>query len=273
MRTSAIYRLLAAAALMMSAFCTSAHAQVDRRDVRAGNRKFRKEDYRNAEIDYRKGVAKDTLSLAAQYNLASTQYLQGDYEGAGKSLDAVKDVAAAPVGGKSHLFEYNFNRGDVALQKKDYQTAVEAFKKALLECPDDLDAKESYIYAKKKLEDQQQNGGGGQNDQNKDQNQDQNNDQNQNDQNQDNQDQNNQDQNQDKNDQDKDNQDQDGNNQDQNDRNQNNDQGQQPQESKISPQQAQQMLKAIQAKEKDTQDKVKKEKAALLKSRQKEKNW
>lgn len=270
MRTSAIYRLLAAAALTMSAFCTSAHAQVDRRDVRAGNRKFRKEDYRNAEIDYRKGVAKDTLSLAAQYNLASTQYLQGDYEGAGKSLDAVKDVAAAPVGGKSHLFEYNFNRGDVALQKKDYQTAVEAFKKALLECPDDLDAKESYIYAKKKLEDQQQNGGGGQNDQNNDQNQDQNNDQNQNDQNQD---QNNQDQNQDKNDQDKDNQDQDGNNQDQNDRNQNNDQGQQPQESKISPQQAQQMLKAIQAKEKDTQDKVKKEKAALLKSRQKEKNW
>jgi Ca-activated chloride channel homolog len=33
------------------------------------------------------------------------------------------------------------------------------------------------------------------------------------------------------------------------------------------------MLKAVQAKEKETQDKVKKEKAALLKSKQKEKNW
>ena len=33
------------------------------------------------------------------------------------------------------------------------------------------------------------------------------------------------------------------------------------------------MLKAIQAKEKETQEKVNKEKAALLKSRQKEKNW
>lgn len=42
---------------------------------------------------------------------------------------------------------------------------------------------------------------------------------------------------------------------------------------KISPQQAQQMLKAIQAKEKETQEKVNKEKAAVLKSRQKEKNW
>ncbi len=42
---------------------------------------------------------------------------------------------------------------------------------------------------------------------------------------------------------------------------------------KISPQQAQQMLRAIQAKEKETQDKVNKEKAEALKSRQKEKNW
>ena len=33
------------------------------------------------------------------------------------------------------------------------------------------------------------------------------------------------------------------------------------------------MLQAIQAQEKDTQDKFKKEKAAKLKSKQKEKNW
>ena len=33
------------------------------------------------------------------------------------------------------------------------------------------------------------------------------------------------------------------------------------------------MLQAVQAKEKDTQDKVNKQKALLLKSREKEKNW
>ena len=33
------------------------------------------------------------------------------------------------------------------------------------------------------------------------------------------------------------------------------------------------MIQAIQAKEKETQDKVNKEKAALLKSRQRDKNW
>ena len=58
----------------------------------------------------------------------------------------------------------------------------------------------------------------------------------------------------------------------------NNQDQQEPQQSpeeqpKISPQAAQQMLQAIQAKEKETQDKVKKEKAAALKARQKDKNW
>ena len=50
-------------------------------------------------------------------------------------------------------------------------------------------------------------------------------------------------------------------------------QGQGQGDAKISPQQAQQMLNAIQAREKETQDKVNKEKAAVLKSRQKDKNW
>ena len=219
----------------------TASAQVDRHDVRAGNRKFNKEEYKQAEIDYRKAVVKDSLSVAGEYNLASALYRQEDFDGAGKALDAIKDLA--PV--SEYAGDYYFNQGNIALQKEDYASAVESFKQSLLLNPGDLDAKENYIYAKKKLQDQQ-NGGGGQD--NQDQNQDQ--------------DQDNQDQNH--------NQDQDNQNQNQ-DQNQN--QSQQPQDQKISPQQAQQMLQAIQAKEKETQDKVKKEKAELLRSKQKEKNW
>ena len=221
-------------------------AQVDRREVRAGNRKFGREKYKEAEIDYRKAVLKDSLSVAAEYNLASSLYRQEDYENADKALQTIKDVAPA----SAHASDYHFNAGDVALQKKDYKAAVDAFRAALLLTPDDLDAKENYIYAKKMLENQQ-GGGGGNDNQNQDQ-QDQNQDQ----QNQ-NQDQDQQDQNQ---------------NQDQQNQDQNQDQ-QDQQEPRISPQQAQQMLKAIQAKEKETQDKVNKEKAAVLQSKQKEKNW
>lgn len=230
-------------------------AQVDRHDVRAGNRKFKKEDWREADISYRKALVKDSTSVAANYNLANTAYRQKNYDEAGKLLDRIKDSAPA----SSHVSDYWFNAGDVALAKKDYQAAVNAFKSALLANPSDLEAKENYIYAKKKLEDQQKNGGG-QNDQNQNQDQNQNN--------QDNKDQQNDQQN-DQNQQNKQN-----NSQDQNNnqgQNQNGQSGQQP--VKISPQQAQQMLKAIQAKEKETQDKVNREKAEALKSRQKEKNW
>ena len=220
-------------------------AQTDKREVRAGNRKFSKEEYKAAEIDYRKAVLKDSLSVAGEYNLASSLYRQQDWDGAGKALQTVKDIAP----GTENAARWHYNTGDVALQKKDYASAVKAFREALLLDPGDLDAKENYIYAKLMLQNQQNGGGGGGGDQdNQDQNQQQ--DQNQN-------------QNQDQQQQDQDQQD----NQDQQDS-----QEQQSQQ-QISPQQAQQMLQAIQAKEKETQDKVNKEKAAALKSRQKDKNW
>lgn len=226
------------AVLFFLSLALAAAGQADKRDVRAGNRKFRKGEFKEAEIDYRKAVLKDSTSVKAQYNLASSLYRQEDYEGAGKALSAI-----APEGAPASC---HFNSGDVALKRKDYAAAVQAFRNALLLDPDDLDAKENYIYAKKMLQNQQeqQNGGGGQ-DENQDRNQDQN---------QDRQDQNQQ------------------GNQDKQD-NGDGQQGQQQPQAGISPQQAQQMLKAVQAKEDETRSKVEKEKAALLQSRQKEKNW
>lgn len=210
-------------------------AQVDRREVRQGNRRFGKEDYGAAELLYRKALVKDSLSVAACYNLASSLYRQGNFDGAREAISALsgQDLAA----------DAHYNSGDIALQLKDYAGAVEAFKQALLKNPGDLDAKENYIYAKKMLENSQ-------NDQN-----------------------------------------QQGGGQDDQDKQNNDSPGQQPQpepgpdnengdgngnsaaQPAISPQQAQQMLNAVQAREQQTRDKVDREKAALLKSRQKEKNW
>lgn len=230
-------------------------AQVDRREVRKGNREFKKGDYRNADIDYRRAVVKDSTSLAAQYNLANTLYKSGDYAQAASTYEKVKDAASA----SDYSADWNYNVGNAAASQQNWQAAVDAYKEALLRNPGDLDAKENYIYARKMLQNQQNN---------------QNQDQNQDDQNQDNQDQNqnqNQEQNQDQNqNQNQDNDQNKDQNRDQNKDNQDNQQGQQP---KITPQAAQQLLQAIQAKEKETQEKVNKEKAEALKSRQKEKNW
>lgn len=255
------FRYILVVSMLLSVALT-ASAQVDRHDVRAGNRKFRKDNWKEADISYRKALVKDSTSVAANYNLANTLYRQENYEEAGKLMKKIGDNASA----SANAADYWYNTGDIAIAKKDWQGAVNAFKEALLKNPSDMDAKENYIYAKKMLENQQKNGGNGDGQDNQDQN---------------NQNQNGQDQNKDQNnDQNKDGQNKD-QNQNQN-QNQNNDQGnggqqpqqgQQGQEGKISPQQAQQMLRAIQAKEKETQDKVNKEKADALKSRQKEKNW
>ena len=175
MRKIIEYIILAFALLLAS---ISAAAQTDRREVRSGNRQFRKENFTRAEIDYRKALVKDSSSFAASYDLANSLYRQNNFEEAGKTLEKVKDIA--PMNPNSS--DYYYNLGNVACQKKDWQAAVDAYKQSLLRNPADVDAKENYIYAKLMLKNQ---GGGGndKNNQNQDQNQ-QNQNQNQQNQNQ-----------------------------------------------------------------------------------------
>lgn len=215
-------------------------AQEDKKDVRRGNKDYRKSNFKEAEIDYRKALLKDSTSFAATYDLANALYSQKDYEGAANTLEKLSKSAPD----SRYADRYYFNKGNVSLQKKDYKTAVDDFKQALLRDAGDLQAKESYIYAKKMLENQE-NGEEGEPNQDK---QDQNGD-----------DQQNQDQQQ---------------NQQPSDGQQDSQEGEgQAQQQQISAQQAQQILKAIQAKEKETQEKVEKAKAQNEKSRQKDKNW
>lgn len=214
----------------------SLFAQEDKKDVRRGNKDYRKSNFKEAEIDYRKALLKDSTSFAATYDLANALYSQKDYEGAANTLEKLSKSAPE----SQYADRYYFNKGNVSLQKKDYKTAVDDFKQALLRDAGDLQAKESYIYAKKMLENQEN---GGEGEPNQDQ-QDQNGDEQQN-------------QNQQSSDGQQDKQEGEG----------------QAQQQQISAQQAQQILKAIQAKEKETQEKVEKAKAQNEKSRQKDKNW
>ena len=76
-------------------FCSlSVFAQADRSDVRAGNRKYRHRQYKEAEIDYRKALDKDSTSLTARYDLASSLYSRS----AGRRRRA---PASAPASGRA----------------------------------------------------------------------------------------------------------------------------------------------------------------------------
>ena len=230
------YSRLVICCIALGAFSCGLWAQEDKKEVRKGNSDYGRANYKEAEIHYRKAMVKDSTSFAAIYDLANALYAQKDYEGAKNTFDKISEQAGDNVYGD----RYFFNKGNTSLQRKDYASAVEDFKQSLLRDPSDIQAKESYIYAKKMLEKQQNKNSDDKDKQQQDNKQDQNQNQNQNNQ-----------------------------NQPQEQEQQEGDNSQQ----EISAQQAQQMLRAIQAKEKETQEKVEKAKAQKAKTRQKEKNW
>ena len=219
-------------------------AQSMGKSVRKGNREFRKGEYEDAYIRYRKALEADSTSTVALYDIGNSFYKMEQFD---KAVENYKKIQPGPDE------RVPYNTGNALLQQKDYKGAMEAYIQALVINPDDMEAKENYAYALEMLRNQPPEGQQGGGEDNQDQNQqDQQNQQNQQDQNEDQQDQN-EDQQQDQ-------------NQDQQDL-------QQEQPVEISKDQAERMLQAIQDKEKQTQDKVNEEKARAAKSRQKDKNW
>lgn len=219
----------------------SVSGQVDRKYIRSGNRAYQKGEIENAEIDYRRALEKDSGSLYAKYNLGNLMHKKGNNEEALKMVAGLSDSTDNLLY-NSGLFH---NMGNYALGMKNYKEAIEFYKSSLRINPSDMETKSNLAYAQKMLKDEQEN-----QDQNQDQDQDQEKDKENEDQDDEKDDNKKQDQNKDQQDENKD----------------------QPQP-KISPQTAQQMLQAIQNKEKETQEKVKKEKAKILQEKQKEKNW
>lgn len=210
-------------------------AQPERGEIRSGNRAYSKGNLERAEIDYRRALEQNPGSVHAIYNLGNVLHKRGNSAEAEKLVTAIKD--SLPDAGVAPKVFHNL--GNYALDQKKYSEAVEYYKSSLRLNPDDDETRSNLAYAQKMLKNEQDKQQ--QNQDNKDNKDDHNKDQ----QNQDNKDQN---QDQDKKDQ------------------------QQPPPS-ITPQAAQQMLQAIQNKERETQEKVNKEKAKVLQGRQKEKNW
>ncbi|GHT12635.1 hypothetical protein AGMMS4956_07550 [Bacteroidia bacterium] len=240
----------------------------ERKDVRTGNKAYKKGDYAAAEIDYRRALDKAAESANVKYNLGNALLQQLDSAAlqnpnAKEQLKEVRGYYESLAETGEDLVQRanaNFNVGNTYLLEQDFKSAVEAYKKALRLHPSDVEAKENLVFAQAMSQNpppQQQ--------QQQQQNQDK-----QDDKDKDKQDQNQQ-QNQDQqNDKDKQNKDQ---QQQPNEQNQDEQQEQQEQSTNISKDDAQRMLQAIEQQEKETQDKVKKEKAQKTKQRSSGKNW
>jgi len=221
MKRTLIYIMLLCPALLF--------AQKESPDVRKGNRQYNKEQYTDAEIQYRKGLDKNNNSFEAHFNLGDALFKQEKYPEAAEEFQKAGALLQPKNGkysdaDKKKLAQVWHNLGNSLYAQQQYDKAVGAYKNSLMANPKDDETRYNLIKAMQMLQQQQQQ------------------------QNQDNQDQQQQ--------QDQQNQQQQQEQQQQED---NQDQQQPQNQPEMDREQAEQILQALEQDEQDTQDKAKRQ--------------
>ena len=145
-------------------YSSVAFAQKEAGDVRRGNREYRKQNFTEAEVDYRRGLEANKDSYEAHYNLGDALFKQDKYaeaqtefETAAKMLDRKED--------KERFAKAMHNIGNCNFARQQYDKAVAAYQDALRANPKDNDTRYNLVKAMELLQQQQQQ----QQQQNKDQ--------------------------------------------------------------------------------------------------------
>ena len=121
------------------------------------------EDFTLAEMEYRKAISKDPANAVGPYNLGNAYYKNGKFsEALLRHQEAIKSMTS-----KEERHKAFHNIGNTLMQNKQCKEAVEAYKNALRNNPNDDETRYNLGLAKECAKEQ---GGGGE-DQNEDENQ------------------------------------------------------------------------------------------------------
>lgn len=237
----------------------SLFSQEERKIVRSGVKEYNNEKFAEAEVNFRKATDVKPGLFEAEYNIANSLYKQKKYEEAATEYDK---LLQQNKDSKTRADLYH-NLGNSQIMAQQFDKAIESYKNSLRLRPDDEDTRYNLSYALEKLKQQQQQ----QQDQNKDQ--DKKDKEKKDQEKQDQQDQKDKDQ-QDQ----KDKEQQNKENQDKNKQqdNQQKKEDESAAEPKISKEEAEQMLNAVQNQEKDVKEKMDKKKA-VARPISSEKDW
>ena len=224
------------------------YAQSTRSSVNKGVDLYKEKKYVDSEVEFKKGLEKSPKNFQANFNLGDSYYKQGKYQ---EALKAYSSALSKTDNKKLKSLTYH-NIGNSLLKSKKFKESIGAYINSLKLNPDDQATKYNLSYALDMLK-------------NKNKNQKNKNDKNKNNKNQKNKkDQNKNKKNQNKKDQNKQNKNQ--QNKQQKNKNQQKKQNQNKQNqlepNKISKQQAQAILNALNNNEKDLQKKLRKMKGA-----------
>lgn len=229
-------------------------------------------DLASAEANYRRVIASDPKNTEAKYNLANLYYQMGKNTEAQRRYIQAAEMAQT----KAEKHKIFHNLGNVFMNEKQYRPAVEAYKNALRNNPKDDETRYNLALAKKMLEEHGDDGGDDDNEEeeNEEDQEDQEENEKEEGDNQEEQDQGNEDQDS----QEKEGDDQESDtNKDQEGDSKEPEQGDeegtpQPKEGRLSPQQIQSLLEAMNNEERKVQEKVNTEKQKGAKTKP-EKDW
>ncbi|MCX6155234.1 MAG: tetratricopeptide repeat protein [Candidatus Kapabacteria bacterium] len=127
-------------------------AQSDRDYIKQGNYLYDNKKYNEAEISYRKSLEKNKNNIKGNYNLGASLYKQNQYS---KSAEEFQNIISKNADPEVKAKAYH-NLGTSLLGEKKYEDAVTAFKNSLRNNPNDIDTKYNYEYARRMLAVQQQ---------------------------------------------------------------------------------------------------------------------
>ncbi len=133
--------------LVLISFATK--AQEKDKFLPKGNEEFAEKKYADAEANYRISQSKFKKKAVSSYNLGTSIYKQNQHsEAKYQFAKAIQDAKTKPE--KHKAFH---NLGNVLMKEKEYQGAVEAYKNALRNNPNDEETRYNYALAKKMLKD------------------------------------------------------------------------------------------------------------------------
>ena len=127
-------------------------AQNDRFLIRQGNKQFRKGNYADAEVSYRKSLEKNQRNAQANYNLGNALMAQRKDSSAISQLEQASKLETVPVR-KAKAFH---NIGVICQNKKMFGEAIEAYKEALRLNPTDDETRYNLALCKRQQQQQQQ---------------------------------------------------------------------------------------------------------------------
>ena len=130
-------------------------AQKEARNVKEGNKQYVAQKFTEAQKFYEQGIADNSESYSANFNLGNSLFRQKKYK---EALEQYQK-AATLTKEKKEIASAFHNVGNALMEEKNYEKSVEAYKNSLKANPKDDDTRYNLAvaqYLMKKQQEQQQ---------------------------------------------------------------------------------------------------------------------